>query len=546
MDRPFSIGLDALDQPYPGHLIVDKDQRILRHGPLIARLCPTLRIGDAIHDHFTWLSPPHCGNLPQLASQPRTVVQLRCDSSASAVFTGCLVADGDRYLLALQVAPASLSAVEMDWRISDFAPGDPQVDLLLLVAMQKAMLQEANELAEKLADERQKAEALRDRLARLSSYLAHDFNNHLSILRLNVGRINWAVGDNPRARRVTQIVAETIDRASEVARSWIALSRDDREPAQIVRLDELIAEHMPYFRALAGKRIAVEADLRAAGVLLFVAPSRLVNCLTNFVINACDATASSGRIAIATRIAGDDPDQAGPQVCITVQDTGSGMTAEQLSRAFNPYFTTKMKGSGIGLASVREFAVDAGGQAWLESRPGDGTTAFLRLPVTGTAGTAGREETDNRSSLPIAAPAVKRVHRARVLVVEDEQYALEALVELLEADGFQVSPASSLADARASLQSASGAGAVPDILLSDLLLPDGRGSTVAREAQALFPAVRVVMMSGEGFADNCSANGWAWIAKPIDSRVLTATLHGVLASRTSPSVEAKRASPSVG
>lgn len=546
MDRPFLIGLDALDQPYPGHLIVDKDQRILRHGPLIARLCPTLRIGDAIHDHFTWLSPPHGGNLPQLASQPGSVVQLRCDSSTSAIFTGCVVADGDRYLLALQVAPASLSAVEMDWRISDFAPGDPQVDLLLLVAMQKAMLQEANELAEKLADERQKAEALRDRLARLSSYLAHDFNNHLSILRLKVGRINWAVGDNPRARRVTQIVAETIDRASEVARSWIALSRDDREPAQIVRLDELINEHMPYFRALAGKRIAVEADLGATGVLVFVAPSRLVNCLTNLVINACDATESTGTIAISTRLGDDTADPAGPQVCISVQDTGSGMTDEQLSRAFNPYFTTKMKGSGIGLASVREFAVDADGQAWLESRPGAGTTAFLRLPVAGTAGAAGQDQPDDGSHRQVVGINGQPAQRARVLIVEDEQYALEALAELLAAEGFEVSLAGSLAEARANLQSLAEAGAAPDILLSDLLLPDGRGSTLAREAQEMFPALHVVMMSGKGFADNCSANGWAWIAKPIDSRILTTTLYEALASGVHPSVVAERASPSVG
>jgi hypothetical protein len=108
-------------------------------------------------------------------------------------------------------------------------------------------------------------------------------------------------------------------------------------------------------------------------------PELLKTCFLNLMINAVDAMPEGGALSVA--VASVEGDEGRHEVEVTVADTGGGMTAEAIDAAFEPYFSTKDAGVGLGLALTRKIVGDHGGSVWLESAPGQGTVARIRLPL---------------------------------------------------------------------------------------------------------------------------------------------------------------------
>jgi CheY-like chemotaxis protein len=223
--------------------------------------------------------------------------------------------------------------------------------------------------------------------------------------------------------------------------------------------------------------------------------------------------------AAAALFAGDEPGRPprlglGAYVCLGVRDTGEGMTPAVLSRASEPFFTTKPegKGTGLGLAMARGFAEQSGGALHMESAPGRGTTVSLWLPVAD-------------ADLPAAAPAFARPAGeaiARVLLVDDEAVVREITAEGLQAAGYVVRVASCAAEALALLD----AGEAVDILVSDLSMPGMNGLALVYEAQRRRSGLPAVLLTG--FATDAAelamsgalSGAFSLLRKPVEARAL--------------------------
>jgi CheY-like chemotaxis protein len=293
----------------------------------------------------------------------------------------------------------------------------------------------------------------------------------------------------------------------------LSLQRTDtRKPLSV---DEVIKDNIGILDSLVGSNITLKVDLNAGNCKCVVSYNDLLNGLINVLINAREAMPRGGQIDLSTSVGNgpitrnSDADVAEPSsyVAIRIADTGIGMSEALLSRAFEPQFSSKPDGTGLGLPSVRNFAVEVGGDVWLESTPAEGTTVYLHLPIAEHV--APTTETDFGSAQKDAS---KISDKQRILLVEDEPYALEALVEMLEAEGYTVTPCASGEEALMAL-----AQDAYDVLLTDIVMPGQNGTEVARHACIAHPSIRVILMSGY-VPDSASFQpGWRFLHKPMES-----------------------------
>lgn len=243
--------------------------------------------------------------------------------------------------------------------------------------------------AQNLVLEQSKTEAL----GRLTGGVAHDFNNLLTVISGNLDLIRHI--DDPAERQILlDEVAAAADRAARVTGQLLAYSRHAPMHATVVDVTDLMDELEMLLRRILSARITFHTVLRRPLPLVEVDRSQLETVLLNLAINARDAMADGGTIVLSAArelvqapayhtASGVLPD--GFYLRIDVEDNGDGMSADVLSRAMEPYFTTKPKGrgTGMGLSMARGFAEQSGGALTLQSDLGVGTIATLLLPEAG-------------------------------------------------------------------------------------------------------------------------------------------------------------------
>jgi two-component system, cell cycle sensor histidine kinase and response regulator CckA len=213
----------------------------------------------------------------------------------------------------------------------------------------------------------------------------------------------------------------------------------------------------------------------------------------NLAVNARDAMAAGGKLAIETSIVEMDEEdgrlrqlEPGTYVLLSVSDTGTGMSREVAARAFEPFFTTRPagEGTGLGLATVFGIVVQARGSVAIYSEPGLGTTVRVCLPATAHA------KPEARSTRPSASP---RARGETVLLVEDEEIVREPTRRMLARSGYAVLEASNTGDALDLMRAHSG---VIDLLLTDVVMPGRSGKDLSVEVLAQRPGTKVLFMSG--------------------------------------------------
>jgi two-component system, cell cycle sensor histidine kinase and response regulator CckA len=225
--------------------------------------------------------------------------------------------------------------------------------------------------------------------------------------------------------------------------------------------------------------------------------SQLEQVLINLAFNARDAMSSGGTIRIVTESRHLDeeagrsligiPIPEGPYGLISVIDTGQGMDPATLAHVFEPFFTTKPvgTGTGLGLSTVYGIVKQSGGYVWADSSPGQGTTFTICLPeVTPTP--------DERRNREARAPRL-RANGERVLVLEDEDGVRELAARVLRDRGYEVTLARNGAEALANLRDG---GASPDLLLTDVIVPDMGTDELEWEVRSLLPEIPILYMSG--------------------------------------------------
>jgi len=260
----------------------------------------------------------------------------------------------------------------------------------------------------------------------------------------------------------------------------------------------------------------------------------------NLALNARDAMPKGGRIIIKTENIAVDKEycevnieaRPGNFVCLSVTDTGTGMTKEVRAHIFEPFFTTKEQGKGTGLGLSVVYGIIKQHRGWINvySEPGQGSVFKIYLP-------ASDETAHSKPETRIISPADYKGHQERILVLEDDMDIQKLVVSVLTRMNYQVFPASSLAQARQVFDREKGNF---HMILSDMTLPDGNGLELCDELTAKNKNIKVLLNSGypsrEENRDIIRQRGLPFLAKPYNLTLLFKMVREVLEGRAGDSL----------
>lgn len=376
------------------------------------------------------------------------------------------------------------------------------------VAERTRELAQINErLQVEISERAQAEEALRhaqkmDAIGQLTGGIAHDFNNMLTgvLGALDLIQRRVAAGRVSEIDRYIEAAMSSANRAASLTHRLLAFARRQSLDPRPVDVNQMVMSMEELVRRTIGESIELEIDLNTGLQLTNTDEHQLENALLNLVINARDAMPDGGRLLIQTEIVHTaelhESLPSGDYVRLSVQDTGSGMSAEVIARAFDPFFTTKPigQGTGLGLSMVYGFINQTGGQVQIDSVEGRGTRIDLYLPCHFES--AHRQQaTDEEAATPRAEQG------ERVLVVEDEADVRMLVVDVLRELGYSVEVASDGTSALPFLQD----GGRIDLLVTDVGLPGMNGRQLAEIARQQRPELRVLFMTG--YARNAQVRG---------------------------------------
>lgn len=335
----------------------------------------------------------------------------------------------------------------------------------------------------------QKLEAL----GRLTGGIAHDFNNVLQTLSAAV-QLLQRTSDPQRLAWIAATCQKAIDRAAALTAQMRSFGRVQEVNLELVDLNPVLATVSPLLTSALPDSIRLEIAIDQTLHPVRIDVLQFEMALLNLLINARDAIGASGtvRLSIANAAAGAAPGTLAGADCVrvSVADDGSGMSAEVLARATEPFFTTKGpgSGSGLGLSQAYGFAEQSQGLLHIDSVAGHGTTVTICLPRADAAPVQ-----DAAPQAANAQPSAPGQTRCSVLFVDDDPLIREMMVPALSERGYQVHVAASGDDAVAALD----AGPPFEVVLSDIVMPGAvDGIELARIVRARFPATAVVLATG--------------------------------------------------
>ncbi|MEO7253942.1 MAG: ATP-binding protein, partial [Casimicrobium sp.] len=350
-------------------------------------------------------------------------------------------------------------------------------------AMQRSVAEEKLLLSQRL-----------ESLGQLTGGVAHDFNNLLTVISGNLQILEETHLPDPFAQRAIASAHRASKRGAELTAKLLAFARRQTLRPSAVPIPELLASFRDLLARTLGPNIEIQVETEASLPAALADGGQLETALLNLAVNSRDAMAGGGKLLIeasavdltADEVRSIDDWRAGRYICISVTDTGTGMTRETMRRAFEPFFTTKGigKGSGLGLSMVYGFAKQSHGHVTAYSEVGTGTTINLFLPV---ASDSSRKATEHSEA--VSAPTGSEC----VLVVEDDADVMDVAVSFLKALGYTVFTANNRRSAIARVR------ANPDIdlLFTDVVLAgDETGPKVAKTLQKIKPMLRVLYASG--------------------------------------------------
>jgi len=355
----------------------------------------------------------------------------------------------------------------------------------------------------RLAEELRQAQRL-ESIGRLAGGLAHDFNNLLTAMLGSLELLTEACPPSAAADLTT--IRHGAERARELTSQLLAFARKQPIELDVVDVGALVAKVERLLTRLVGPRIELSI---AAGTALCVRAdaAQLEQVLVNLVANARDAMPDGGRVDV--RVGGTLDAERRGWVQIEVEDQGVGIASETLRHLFEPFFSTKAHGTGLGLASSYGVIKQHGGDIGVESDVGRGTRFCISLP-----------RVPAREAYVPVAPAVAS-GTGRVLVVDDDDAVRSTTGRMLQSMGYDVLLAS---DADRALELAREHAGAIDVLLCDIAMPGRSGPEVAREVLALSPSTRVLFVSGYQEGTDTTLSRHSFLQKPFTRASLGAKL----------------------
>ena len=222
-------------------------------------------------------------------------------------------------------------------------------------------------------------------LGRMAGTISHDSINLLTIISLHLQMIQRKRPDDEELAEAMQKAKESVESAVNIARSLVSFYKTSELRRVKVELDGMIGQNLGVLKDLLGDQALLETDLSAPRVMVSVDPAGLQQVLQNLVVNAREAMGEKGQAALQTLVktvqAGDSTEAPGPYFLIRFRDNGCGMNWETKDRMFEPFFSTKAHGTGLGLATVFGVVRQHKGFIEVDSAPGKGTEFRIYLPV---------------------------------------------------------------------------------------------------------------------------------------------------------------------
>ncbi|MFT7685466.1 MAG: signal transduction histidine kinase/ActR/RegA family two-component response regulator [Candidatus Azotimanducaceae bacterium] len=396
------------------------------------------------------------------------------------------------------------------------------------------LLAEAADTAKSLLSRDQQIEEELLKLRKLASVailaggIAHDFNN---ILTGVFGNLEMAKLNLPPAHVAYQYILtanQSMERATNLTRQLLTFAKGGEPLLEIMDIRSIIYESVRLSLSVSGVKVtlALEDDLW----MINADKGQLSQVITNLIINADQAMPEGGTLTIeASNIEelADDfrPHLSGSFICIKIIDDGVGISKEQQKTIFDPYFTTKEAGSGLGLATTQSIITKHNGRVSVKSDLGKGATFSIYLPATSEAQIVDELLLNNKKSLA--------QYSGYILFMDDEEAILDVSVRMLKSLGYSVETAIDGEQAIEKYINADRSGRPFDLVIMDLSVPNGMGGEKAvKELLGINPEVKVIVSSGYSNGNvlsNYADYGFKGrITKPYRMKTLESELFKVL------------------
>jgi PAS domain S-box-containing protein len=345
----------------------------------------------------------------------------------------------------------------------------------------------------------QKLEAI----GQLTGGVAHDFNNLLTVIIGALDVLQRNPADDARRERMLGAAQSAARRGEKLTQHLLAFARRQPLHPEICRIDAMIAESESLLRRAIGEGLELTLDLRAGDRTTLTDSGQFEAALLNLVVNARDATPPGGQLTVTsedldlTEKRGELPP--GRYLRVAVRDTGAGMDAETLERAFEPFYTTKPvgKGTGLGLSQVYGFVRQSGGEVIIDSAVGEGTTVAMILPV--------REAFTPIEVFAVQPPATRAT--SHVLLVEDDTEVGDLIEAMVSELGHMVSRAATVDEALGMARADPTLG----LVITDVMMPGGKsGVDLAIALSQERPELPILLSSGYTGQELVRAHDTPW------------------------------------
>jgi CheY-like chemotaxis protein len=345
--------------------------------------------------------------------------------------------------------------------------------------------------AESRRERRQLEEQLRqaqklESLGLLAGGVAHDFNNLLTGILGNASLVLEILSPPEPERSMLEDVVRASERAAELTRQLLAYAGKGKFVVHPVHMSEIVREISQLVRSSIPRQVELRMDLPAELPLVEADPSQMQQLVMNLVINAAEAIGDRvGLVEVTTSVLR-PADGKGVLVCLRVHDTGCGMDESTKSQIFDPFYTTKFTGRGLGLAAVQGIVRSHNGSIEVKSRPGQGSTFEVLLPAMERYAGLWHAPAPPKSPSALAGGGV-------VLVVDDEEIVRRTATATLQRYGYSVVEAENGREAVALFEKMKD---IVELVLLDLTMPVMSGEEAYRQMKAMRPTLPVIVSSG--------------------------------------------------
>lgn len=372
----------------------------------------------------------------------------------------------------------------------------------------------------------QKMEAI----GKLAGGMAHDFNNLLTAI-IGYGQLLYdeIASEDPK-REILEEILNAASRAAGLTGQLLSFSRKNPVKLEVLDLNLIVNEMEGMIDRLIGEDIEFSRDMEEKELNVRVDSTQLQQVILNLIVNARDAMPRGGKLTMATEkvVIGDKEkhkipySRTGDFACLSVIDTGVGMERKSIRKIFDPFYTTKRTGTGLGLSVVHGIINKLKGWINVESMPGEGTTFKIYLPLS--------DERKTEKGKEITAISDLKGKGESILVVEDEEVTRKFIAKILRANGYSVLEAESIEEATETFNRNQNE---IKMIFSDVVLSDGSGLEFAEGIIAKDKNIKILLSSGyideKAELSRITEKEFEFLEKPYNGQELSRKIREVLA-----------------